>query len=365
LYLGPSMVAGGAERCVVEHLKRLSRERFRVELGLFAPDGPLRAEVPDDVPVHHVRGGRPSNLLARTWSLRRLIADRGYDLVVSHLAEADTISLRALRRRSRGVPRVCFIHFDVAGRRLRATRMRVQKRLARRLYGRAHRIVCLTRRTADWIAEACAVEAERIRVIPNGLDHQGVRALAGEPPPAWPAPGLRLLALGRLVGQKGFDILLDAFARARARGLEASLLVLGEGERRRELERQAGELQVRDVVSLPGHAANPYPALRAADAFVLSSRWEGFGLVVLEAMALGTPVVSTDCRSGPREILDGTGLLVPPEDPGALADALLEIAADPERRARLAEQARARSLDFDWDAILPQIEEVYLEAAAR
>jgi glycosyltransferase involved in cell wall biosynthesis len=134
-----------------------------------------------------------------------------------------------------------------------------------------------------------------------------------------------LVAVGRLIPQKDFATLLEAFALVR-RQREARLVVLGEGPLRPELEDLAERLGVSGDVSMPGFVANPYPSMAAADAFVLSSRWEGSPGVLIEAMSCGTPVVATDCPSGPRQILqDGRhGRLVPVGEPRAMADALLE-----------------------------------------
>jgi glycosyltransferase involved in cell wall biosynthesis len=153
-----------------------------------------------------------------------------------------------------------------------------------------------------------------------------------------------ILGAGRLTRQKDFPTLVRAFAQL-APHTDARLIIIGEGGERAALERLIGALGLDSRVDLPGFVRNPSSFMRRARLFVLSSAWEGFGNVLVEAMAVGTPVVSTDCPSGPREILaDGAfGALVPPADPQALARAMLgalEQLADPDA-------LRRRAADFD------------------
>ena len=139
-----------------------------------------------------------------------------------------------------------------------------------------------------------------------------------------------LVAAGRLHPQKDFPTLLKAFALLRA-SRDVRLIILGEGEQRSLLERMVRELGLEESVSLPGFVANPYPYFRSADTFVLSSLYEGMPNVLLQALALGTPVVATRCHSGAQEVLTDTsfGRLVPPGDTKAMAAAMAECLSMP------------------------------------
>jgi glycosyltransferase involved in cell wall biosynthesis len=166
-----------------------------------------------------------------------------------------------------------------------------------------------------------------------------------------------ILGVGRLTEQKDFATLLRAFALVRARR-EARLVILGEGESRPALLALAAELGIARDVDLPGVVADPYPYLARAALFALPSAWEGLPNALIEALAAGCPVVSTDCPSGPREILVGGryGTLVPVRDPAAMAEAILaRLAATPDRAA-----ARERAADFGVDRIAAR----YLEVLA-
>ncbi len=149
---------------------------------------------------------------------------------------------------------------------------------------------------------------------------------------------------------KDFSVLIRAFAKVRAKR-DCRLVILGEGELRPELEALVRELDVQDSVQLPGFVNNPYAWMSRAELFVLSSAWEGFGNVLVEAMACGATVVSTDCPSGPSEILEGGkwGPLVPVGDVDALAERMLEALSSPTDV-----NAKLRARDFDYAAIVGQ-----------
>jgi glycosyltransferase involved in cell wall biosynthesis len=154
-----------------------------------------------------------------------------------------------------------------------------------------------------------------------------------------------VLGAGKLKPQKDFPTLLKAFARVR-RERPARLIILGTGSEEAELRVLASALGVSDSVDFPGYVHNPFAFYRRASVFVLSSVWEGLPTVLIEAMACGCPVVSTDCPSGPREILDGGrfGSLVPVGAADAMADAILATMSEPPSRTRLIERAKQFSL---------------------
>lgn len=224
-------------------------------------------------------------------------------------------------------------------------------RLARKhAFGRADAVVALTGATADWIRRE--TRASRVVVIPNSVD---VDAFAGPVDPSCDDAGPRhLLAVGRLHPQKGFDLLLRAFGDVAAAHPAWNLVVVGDGPEAQRLASLIAALGLEDRVSMPGWVADPRSWYRSADAFVLSSRWEGFGNVVLEAMASGLSVVSYACPDGPADIIDHerTGLLVEPESVDALAAGLDRLLGDASLRECLAANAREAVGQYRVDAIL-------------
>ncbi len=224
----------------------------------------------------------------------------------------------------------------------------------RRMYPLADRIIAVSRGVADDFADYTGIDRERIEVIYNPvIPPGGIPVARGvDPVSAFRRQGEALvIGMGRLTPAKDFPTLLRAFGRLRERR-PARLVIFGDGEERDRLGALGAELGLGDFVTLAGHTDHPYAALAGADVFALSSRWEGFGNVLVEAMAVGTPVVSTDCPNGPREILeDGRwGRLVPPGDDARLAEALDYTLTDPPD----AEQLRAAVARFDSSVIARQ-----------
>lgn len=214
----------------------------------------------------------------------------------------------------------------------------------RLLYPLADAVITPSRGASLDLARVAALPAARVLTVPSPLITADLPERASQPVDhPWLVTKERpvILGAGELCARKDFATLIRAFARLRA-DLPARLIILGEGRQRESLLALAHELGVADDVSLPGFVRNPYTYMARADVFVLTSRWEGFGNVLAEALAVGTPVISTDCPSGPREILqDGRyGSLVPIGDATQLAAALSRLLRDPPPRRQSIEAAR-------------------------
>ncbi|MGI8421996.1 MAG: glycosyltransferase family 4 protein [Gaiellaceae bacterium] len=217
---------------------------------------------------------------------------------------------------------------------------------------RASRVIAITEALRRFAVERVGLPAAKVDVVHYGLD---------KPPPAWaenagldlPENARVLLAISRLVPQKGLDMAVDALRAVRAEVPEAVLVVLGEGPER---ERLAG-----DGVFLPGRVGDVAAYLERAELLVHPARWEGFGLALLEAMLAGKPVVASRVSSIPEIVVDGeTGLLVPPDDPAALSTAILRVLRDP---GRLGEAGRERARrEFSVARMAERTVEVYRKA---
>lgn len=313
-----------------------------VDVVLAHAEGPYLADVAKAVRVVDLRARRvAASLPGLVGYLRRerptaLLSAMGHANVVAVLA-------RGLAHVPTRVVVSEHNHFSQTQRRAVNLRGRAMGRFMRVAYPRADGVVAVSAGVADDLARSIGLPRGRIEVIYNPVVTPALEALARAPVPhPWfdgAGPPV-ILGVGRLTAQKDFATLIRAFARLRARQ-PARLVILGEGELRPALEALAAELGVQADVSLPGFVDNPFAYMRRSALFVLSSAWEGFGNVLAEAMACGCAVVSTDCPSGPAEILENGrwGRLVPVGDAPALADAMAATLAEvnrPEVQARAA-----------------------------
>lgn len=236
------------------------------------------------------------------------------------------------------------------------------RRMQRR-YAQADGVIAVSQGVAQDLIDAIGLPSTRVHTLYNPVIPDDLEMRMAEPVshPWLTAPaGPILLAVGRLEIQKDFPTLLRAFAHVLLEK-PCRLLILGEGRERVALQSLAQALGISERVSLLGHVANPYAYMARCQVLVLSSRWEGFGNVIAEALAVGLPVVATDCPSGPREILaDGAyGTLVPPGDAQALAQAILATLAHPPAIAPLKARGACFSVDGCVDEYLR-----YLKLAA-
>lgn len=341
-----SLSGGGAERVVIDlccYLRDTGRE---VTLLTLTGDDPDAYKAPDGVLRKRLEVRRvPPSLIHRTWYLfgrivavrRQLVAFQP-DVVVSFIDRVNMLTLVSLF--GTGIPvivseRVHPGHNPIA-------RIWI---LARRLiYPLAKAVTVQTRDGAEWIKRYMWVKHSV--VTPNAvrfshdLEHStNVAAVSVDRP--------FVLAIGRLTEQKGFDLLLEAFCRSGLVQAGWRLVILGEGPARPALEQQAAALGMTDAVALPGFT-EVGQWLRQADIFVLSSRYEGFPNVLVEAMQMHRACISFDCPSGPRDLIEHerNGLLVPPQDVAALRFALQRLAADTSLRTSLGAEASKVSEHF-------------------
>ncbi len=320
-----SMLGGGAQRVMFILAGGFAERGYNVDLVLPQAAGPFLAEVPESVRVVDLKAKR---VLASLPALLRYLRRERPEAMLSALNYVNIVALWARRLAGVSTWLVVSEHNTLSRKRAHGQRRRARLMpwLIRGFYPWADGIVAVSHGVGDDLASVAGIPRERIEVIYNPVMRPELREKAQAPlDHPWFKPGGPpvVLAVGSLSVQKDFPTLIQAFAQVR-QARPARLLILGEGPERPALEALIRQLDLEQDVSLAGFVTNPYAYMAQASLFVLSSKWEGLPGVLIEALCCGAPVISTDCPSGPREILRNGeyGQLVPVGDVPALARAI-------------------------------------------
>ncbi|NNL86293.1 MAG: glycosyltransferase family 4 protein [Myxococcales bacterium] len=336
---------GGAERVLMNALPYLDRDRFRYRFSALDTEGPLADAVQEAglrfAPLPSRRAFHPRNFAA----LRRAAKNGGIDLVHAHLPLVGCLSRAAFHRR---VPLIYTEHnlqdsYHPASRWLNSRTYRWQRRV----------IAVSDEVSSSAFRHVGRHAAERVQVIPNGVDFERLDREARRPP--GPLPGsridaLRVLVPGTLARRKGQDVLLDALSFLGDSAPALTVWMAGDGPLEGSLRRRlASRPELAARVEFLGRRSDIFAVMRAADVLVMPSRYEGHPLALLEGLALGKACIATRVGGVPEIVTSGhNGLLIAPENPGALASALRQMACDPALRRRLG-QAAAREVRARFD----------------
>lgn len=333
LFVAYSITGGGSEKRLASILRSLDREKFEPHLCLFSLTGKEASAIPADIPLHPLAAGlRPASFFL-VWKLRALIKEIKPDKVFSVLWSVNIIAAAAAMLA--GVPAVLNEATTPSKSVLRYSFPALRARLLRFFYTRAERVITVSDYAKEDLERSFGIPAGRITTVHNGIRPGDTERAASAYDPG--ASGY-ILACGGLNWWKNYSLLIKAVT-----GMPGvKLVILGKGPLEEQLRLEAAAAGV-DLL-LPGHKENPYPYFKKAAALVLTSKYEGFPNVLLEAMACGTPVVSVDCPGGIREIIENgkTGLIVPQDDPAALRAALGGLLKDAPGAKSLAEGARKK-----------------------
>jgi glycosyltransferase involved in cell wall biosynthesis len=343
----PTMSGGGAQRVALNLAQGFVEHGCSVTLVLVKREGKLMSKIPAGVNVVDLGASRTltgiPNLIFHLNKVQ-------YDAIISFMNYANICSIIASLV-SGSVHKLIVTEHIAVSRSLQE--MGIMKggglsKLIEYLYPLADHVTAVSQGAADDLERVAGLKD--VQAIPNPISVNDAPQGINEKKPVQPwfaESDPVMLGAGRLTEQKGFSTLIRSLRHLRNSGIDARLIIIGEGEERKNLEVLVHELHLGEHVSLPGFVDNPYAYMRAADVFVLSSRWEGFGNVLVEAMACGTPVVSTDCPYGPSEILERGkwGPLVPVDNAEKLSRALLSTLDNPLDSEKLRERAQCFSVN--------------------
>ena len=375
-----SLAGGGSERQVVNILRHLDRSQFEPHLYLISRTGEFLSQVPDDVEIAAFNESVSSGGIYFPGRLHRMqvshlqghLQARQIDVLYDRTPNMTLITSPACRRTD--TPRLSTIVCDTL-RDIRDSfdRFRwIKTRLLKKAYQTAYRTIGNSLSLSEASRIAFGIPRDRIVTISNGFYFDEIARLSECPSDNSPYGStdqtFNLVTVGRLHPQKGFDQLLKAIheVRQRRNSPVITLTIVGQGPEHESLARLVDELSLSQQVRFTGFQSNPYPLLRSADLFCLSSRYEGMPNVLVEAMSLGVPVLSTDCPHGPRDILQGgeLGTLVSNLDVQSLADGIEQAMKPDSAREDRTVQARESVLTrFGISPTTEALENLLIEAA--
>jgi len=357
----PNLGGGGAERVFTNLANAFVEKGMVVDFVLGKAEGPNLSQIDRRINVVDLGTNTVYGWLR---PMKSYLKERHPELVLSALHHANLTALWANMLSGTKTRIIVSVHGTMSHD-IGKSKKKLAKAiplLVRAFYPKADKIICVSNGVAQELINKYHLPKNKVQVIYNPVVTEDMFKKAEEPlDHPWFQPGQPpvILGVGRLHPQKDFPTLIKAFALVRKK-TEARLMILGEGSERAKLEQLVKQLGLQNDICMPGFVDNPYKYMKHSSVFVLSSRWEGLPTVLIEALALGLPVVSTDCPSGPAEILEGGkwGRLVPVGTPEALANAILEALND--ERGKGAERAKEFSLDRIVDQYVALIQELEL-----
>ena len=353
----PSFSGGGAERVFLTLAEGFLNCGVSVDFVVANDTGPLRDQLHPGIRLINLHRTR---MLSCFKPLKEYLKEESPDVLITAMAHTSLVTLITKKIFGLSTPVILTEHSTMS---LNATqspniiRERLVPVLARWLYPSAEKVVAVSQGVATDLEKILRLPPEKIQVIYNPINLEEITRKSKEDTghPYFSTNGIPVIvSAGRLNHAKDFPTLIKAFASLREQ-MEARLIILGEGTERDNLVKLVSDMGLQSSISMPGFQPNPYSYFKNASVFALSSIYEGFSMVIIEALACGTAVVSTNCPSGPSEILnnDCYGMLVPPGSPLELAEALiLQLQRTPD-----VEALKKRAQDFSVEKSI----ENYLE----
>jgi glycosyltransferase involved in cell wall biosynthesis len=349
--LRPTLGQGGADRVTLTLLKELDRRQFAPSLVLMRNEGEYLVDIPTDVEAYFL-DARSS---WTAWlSLARLLRKHKPHILFStssgfNLVAVIAFTLAAQHGRLVLSERNVLFHGKITLKR------RIAVFLKRLLYQRAHSITAVSQGVKDDLVARMHLQPETVSVVYNPIVTKDIQKLAAqEVDHVWFTGDIPvILGVGRLVPEKNFEMLIRAFAKVR-QTREVHLVILGEGALRQDLSMLVQRLGVENDVWFAGFDKNPFKYMSKCALFVLSSNFEGLPGVLIQAMACGSAVISTDCPSGPSEIIEQgtTGFLIPVGDENELAKKITFLLDNPVIRLQIGEAARQSAERFRVNKII-------------
>jgi glycosyltransferase involved in cell wall biosynthesis len=358
----PSLVGGGAERVTLTVAHEIDREKFSPSIVVMnGKKNDYQHLISDEMPLIDL--GTSGRARYTIFALAKCLRRERPDVVVGSLPQVVILLILIKKIFRQRFQMVSWIHNNVAEECKRLSP--ILAKLVRSGIRHSEALITVSSDLAEAMIEQEGVKRERVTSIYNPVDIDFVREQADKPLDEDHSRMFQnhpiILGVGRLVEQKGYAYLIGAMPLVLEQIPNAQLVILGSGEKEAELKEQASRLGIDAQVHFLGFQKNPFSYIKAADLFVLPSLFEGFALVLVEAMACETPVIATDCPFGPREVLDdgAAGLLVSVKDSAAISNAIVKMLADSQLGSQFVENGRNRIEAFEKKNITRQCEDVF------
>lgn len=364
LFLIPSFAGGGAEKVLLTLLKDLDLTTFEPTVVCLSSRNDYPGKLRDGVKVIFLEKKSRLDFFRITYRLSLIIRQQNPDLLCGFLYYSNIMLILSSALSLTKTPIILTEHNHLAITINHSKFRGVKKLLVRILYPLSSKIICVSKGIMVNMIAEYGVKPGKCTVIYNPFSVKDI-FLSSLEEISHPDFGHYpvVISCGRLTTQKNYPLLFRAMRLVNEQA-PVKLAILGDGELRSELESLAVSLGIGDNVVFLGFKSNPFSFIGKSFVFVLSSIWEGFGNVIVEAMACGTPVISTNCPSGPDEIIthEIDGLLVPVNDEIALANSILRVLQDTDFSDKIRCNAFQRSKDFDTSIIIKQYERIFLES---
>lgn len=352
-----NLAGGGAQRTIVNLLRNINRDSFSICLTLLNLNNndPFLPLVPKDVKIINLKSRARNSI----FKIRKLIKTNKPDILLSTLPQVNfavwlgnklagnkaKLILRETNYREKGINTSLLYH-----------------NIYRKIYNDAHHVIGLSDGVTQHMIKSYGLNPAKVTRIYNPIDIEYIVVKSSESCELHFSKTFKMVSCGRLVKQKNYPLLVRALAILKEKGYQDfELFILGDGPQKLQLEEMICKYNLKDNIRLIGYQKNPFPYMKMADLFILSSLWEGFGHVIVESMVCGTPVLATDCPHGPREILeDGKyGWLVNNNDHYAMANKLEELILNPNKINDMANKLRNKINTFSVNEITKQYEDIF------
>lgn len=366
IFVLPDLSGGGAEKIVINMLRSLDRKKFSLGLVLFFKEGVLWDDLPKDIEVYSCIE-KKKNLLFCFWNILKLLnkVTKNADIIIGGV-ELSTTYLAFITAKIHDCKSIGWVHIDLRSSidKLSFLKRKIHERLISLIYRKLDGIIFVSKQAkGSFLENFSQCDSKKSEVIYNPIFLDEIKKKSSEFSVNMERNMVNIIGIGRLFSQKNFPLLIQTHKKLLKNGLKNNLFILGEGPEFKNLEKMVNQLKLSNSVKFLGYQKNPYPYLAEADILVLSSNYEGLPTVLIEAMSLGVPVVSTDCPSGPREILRSgkDGLLVKINDVNEMYDAVMRILKDESLRENLKKAGMNRAKIFDSKIIVKKFERFFLE----